>query len=233
MDIKTNVRLPDYLQTPVPAHDRHADIVNFLLSDFDMPDWLRSDLCGTGRYRPARGAIRAVLDARERFNGIHRPVTFEEFHEGMAELAHHLPGPDQTKFEINAKVRIYWRYLQGVERQVWRTAISVAHLRLDHFPVVRDFKSLIEEVAISRDWLERRLEVVEKSFQSPAGGRNDAVRKALMRLRRMSPGDRLQLFNKARMRRPELRNIDMREPDKWADLVTGDLGLTPTERASW
>lgn len=55
MDIKTNVRLPDYLQTPMPAHDRHADIINFLLSDFDMPDWLRADLHGNGRYRPAVG----------------------------------------------------------------------------------------------------------------------------------------------------------------------------------
>jgi len=136
MDIKTNVRLPDYLQTPIPAHGRHADIVNFLLSDFDMPEWLRADLHGDGRYRPARGAIRAVLDVREHFNGVHRPVTFDEFHAGMTELAHHLPGPDQTKFEINAKVKIYWRYLQGVERQVWRTAIAVAHLRMDHFPVV-------------------------------------------------------------------------------------------------
>ena len=71
-----------------------------------------------------------------------------------------------------------------------------------------------------------------QSFQSPAAARNDAVRKALHRLRRMSPGDRLQLFNKARMRRPELRNIDMREPDKWADLVTGDLGLTTGDSAS-
>jgi len=41
----------------------------------------------------------------------------------------------------------------------------------------------------------------------------------------MSPGDRLQLFNKARMRRPELANTDMREPAKWADLVASDLGL--------
>ena len=233
MDIKTNVRLPDYLQTPIPAHGRHADIVNFLLSDFDMPEWLRADLHGDGRYRPARGAIRAVLDVREHFNGVHRPVTFDEFHAGMTELAHHLPGPDQTKFEINAKVKIYWRYLQGVERQVWRTAIAVAHLRMDHFPVVREFKTLIEQVAISRDWLEKRLELVEKSFQSPAAARNDAVRKALHRLRRMSPGDRLQLFNKARMRRPELRNIDMREPDKWADLVTSDLGLTTGQSANW
>lgn len=229
---KTNVRLPDYLQTPLPAHKRHAEIIDFLLSDCDMPDWLRTDLHGEGRYRPARGAIRAVLDVRERFNGVHRPVTFEEFHDGMTELAHHLPGPDQTKFEIDAKVRIYWRYLQGVERQVWRTAVSVAHLALDHFPVVREFKALIEQVAISRDWLERRLEVVEQSFQKPVNARNDAVRTALMRLRRMSPGDRLQLFNKARMRRPELRNIDMREPDKWADLVTGDLGLSPRESAT-
>lgn len=98
--------------------------------------------------------------------------------------------------------------------------------------MVREFKALIEQVVISRDWLERRLEVVEQSFQNPINARNDAVRTALMRLRRMSPGDRLQLFNKARMRRPELRNIDMREPDKWADLVTGDLGLSPRESAT-
>ena len=128
--------------------------------------------------------------------------------------------------EIDAKVKIYWRYLQGVERQVWRAAVSTAHLNMDHFPVVREFKALIEQVVASRNWLERRLEVVEQSFQRPTGPANDAVRKALMRLRRMSPGDRLQMFNKARMRRPELRNIDMREPDKWADLVTSDLGLS-------
>ncbi|MEQ8389419.1 MAG: hypothetical protein RIG26_11245 [Thalassospira sp.] len=233
MENKTNVRLPDYLQTPLPAHKGHADAIDFLISDCDMPDWLRADLHGQGRYRPARGAIRAVLDLRERFNGVHRPVSFDEFSDGMTELARHLPGPDQTKIEIEAKVRIYWRYLQGVECQVWRTAISVAHIALDHFPVVREFKSLIENVVISRDWLERRLEVVERSFQTPVNSRNEAVRTALMRLRRMSPGDRLQLFNKARMRRPELRNIDMREPDKWADLVTGDLGLSPHQGAIW
>ncbi|MEQ8284400.1 hypothetical protein [Thalassospira sp.] len=233
MENKTNVRLPDYLQTPLPAHKGHADAIDFLISDCDMPDWLRADLHGQGRYRPARGAIRAVLDLRERFNGVHRPVSFDEFSDGMTELARHLPGPDQTKIEIEAKVRIYWRYLQGVECQVWRTAISVAHIALDHFPVVREFKSLIENVVISRDWLERRLEVIERSFQTPVNSRNEAVRTALMRLRRMSPGDRLQLFNKARMRRPELRNIDMREPDKWADLVTGDLGLSPHQGAIW
>ena len=233
MENKTNVRLPDYLQTPLPAHKGHADAIDFLISDCDMPDWLRADLHGQGRYRPARGAIRAVLDLRERFNGVHRPVSFDEFSDGMTELARHLPGPDQTKIEIEAKVRIYWRYLQGVECQVWRTAISVAHIALDHFPVVREFKSLIENVVISRDWLERRLEVIEHSFQTPVHARNEAVRTALMRLRRMSPGDRLQLFNKARMRRPELRNIDMREPDKWADLVTGDLGLSPHQGAIW
>ena len=233
MENKTNVRLPDYLQTPLPAHKGHADAIDFLISDCDMPDWLRADLHGQGRYRPARGAIRAVLDLRERFNGVHRPVSFDEFSDGMTELARHLPGPDQTRIEIEAKVRIYWRYLQGVECQVWRTAISVAHIALDHFPVVREFKSLIENVVISRDWLERRLEVIEHSFQTPVHARNEAVRTALMRLRRMSPGDRLQLFNKARMRRPELRNIDMREPDKWADLVTGDLGLSPHQGAIW
>ncbi len=233
MENKTNVRLPDYLQTPLPAHKGHADAIDFLISDCDMPDWLRADLHGQGRYRPARGAIRAVLDLRERFNGVHRPVSFDEFSDGMTELARHLPGPDQARIEIEAKVRIYWRYLQGVECQVWRTAISVAHIALDHFPVVREFKSLIENVVISRDWLERRLEVIEHSFQTPVHARNEAVRTALMRLRRMSPGDRLQLFNKARMRRPELRNIDMREPDKWADLVTGDLGLSPHQGAIW
>ena len=229
---KTNVRLPDYLHTPVPAHKGHADIIDFLLSDCNLPEWLRSDLHGQGRYRPARGAIKAVLDARERFNGTHRPISFEEFRDGMTELARHLPGPDQSKIEINAKVRIYWRYLQGVERQIWRTAIFVAHIALDHFPVVRELRSLVENVVISRDWLERRLEVIEQSFQNPVRRRNEAVRKALLRLRRMSPGDRLQLFNKARMRRPELRNIDMREPDKWADLVTGDLGLSSHEGAA-
>ena len=229
MENKTNVRLPDYLQTPVPTHKGHTDIIDFLLADCDLPEWLWADIHGNGRYRPARGAIRAVLSARERFNCQHHPVSFDEFHDGMTELAHHLPGPDQTRFEIDAKVKIYWRYLQGVERQVWRTAISIAHVALDHFPVVREFKALIEEVVISRDWLERRLEVVEHSFQTPVTAQNEMVRAALMRLKRMSPGDRLQLFNKARMRRPELRNIDMREPDKWADLVTGDLGLSTRE----
>lgn len=233
MENKTNVRLPDYLQTPLPVHKGHAETIDFLISDCDIPDWLRADLHGQGRFRPARGAIRPVLDLRERFNGVHHPVGFDEFCDGMTELARHLPGPDQTKVEIEAKVRIYWRYLQGVERQVWRTAISVAHIALDHFPVVREFKSLIENVVISRDWLERRLEVIEQSFQTPVHARNEAVRTALMRLRRMSPGDRLQLFNKARMRRPELRNIDMREPDKWADLVTGDLGLSPHQGTIW
>lgn len=226
-DSRSDVRLPDYVQTPLPAYSGHADIIDFLITDCDIPNWLRADLHGQGQFRPARGAIPAVLKVRERFNGQHRPVRFDEFHHCLAELARHLPGPDQTPVEINAKVKIYWRYLQGVERQVWRAAVSVAHLKMDHFPVVREFKSLIEQVVRSRNWLERRLEVVEQSFQRPTGPANDAVRKALMRLRRMSPGDRLQLFNKARMRRPELRNIDMREPDKWADLVTGDLGLSP------
>lgn len=233
MEKTTNVRLPDYAQTPLPAHKGHADIIDFLISDCDTPDWLRADLHGQGRYRPARGAIGAVLEVRERFNGVHRPVSFDEFRDGLSDLSRHLPGPDQSRIEIDAKVRIYWRYLQGVERQIWRTAVSVAHVALDHFPVVRELKTLIEQVAMTRDWLERRLEVIEHSFQQPVRTRNDTVRKALMRLRRMSPGDRLQLFNKARMRRPELRNIDMREPDKWADLVTGDLGLSPHEGAIW
>ncbi|HBV00197.1 hypothetical protein [Thalassospira lucentensis] len=224
--VRPDVRLPDYAQTPLPGHTGHTDIIDFLIADCDIPHWLRADLHGQGRYRPARGAIPAVLSVRERFNGQHLPVSFDELHRGLSELSRHLPGPDQTKVEIDAKVKIYWRYLQGVERQVWRAAVSTAHLNMDHFPVVREFKALIEQVVASRNWLEHRLEVVEQSFQRPTGPANDAVRKALMRLRRMSPGDRLQMFNKARMRRPELRNIDMREPDKWADLVTSDLGLS-------
>ncbi|MCC9621331.1 hypothetical protein LPB41_06450 [Thalassospira sp. MA62] len=233
MEKTNNVRLPDYLQTPLPAHKGHADIIDFLTSDCDVPDWLRADLHGLRGYRPARGAIGAVMQLRERFNGVHKPVEFDEFYQGLSELTRHLPGPDQTKIEIDAKVRIYWRYLQGVEQQVWRSAIAYAHLAMDHFPVVRELKSLIGDIARSRDWLEHRLEVIEHSFQKPSRPRSEAVHKALRRLHRMSPGDRLQLFNKARMRRPELRNIDMREPDKWADLVTSDLGLTPQESASW
>lgn len=224
---RSDVRLPDYVQTPLPAYGGHADIIDSLIADCDIPNWLRDDLQGHGKYRPARGAIPAVLKVREQFSGQHRPVGFDEFSDGLAEISRHLPGPDQTPVDIDAKVKIYWRYLQGVERQVWRAAVSVAHLQMDHFPVVREFKSLIEQVVTSRNWLERRLEVVEQSFQRPSGPANDAVHRALMRLRRMSPGDRLQLFNKAKMRRPELRSIDMREPDKWADLVTGDLGLSP------
>lgn len=226
MERTKHVRLPDYLQTPLPVHAGHAEIVDFLLADADLPDWLRADLHGQGRYRPARGAIHSVLDLRERFHGVHAPVSIEEFRDDLDELARHLPGPDQTTIEIDAKVRIYWRYLQGVERQIWRATISGAHVALNHFPVVRELKSLIADVVSTRNWLERRLEVIEKSFQKPVHVPNDAVRKALLRLRQMSPGDRLQLFNKARMRRPELRNTDMREPDKWADLVTGDLGLS-------
>ncbi|WP_417814898.1 hypothetical protein [Thalassospira alkalitolerans] len=226
MDRTKHVRLPDYLHTPLPVHTGHAEIVDFLLIDADIPEWLRADLHGQRQYRPARGAIRSVLDLRERFNGIHLPVSIEEFRNGLIELARHLPGPDQSPIDIDAKVRIYWRYLQGVERQIWRATISSAHVALDHFPVVRELKSLIASVVSTRNWLERRLEVIETSFQKPAYTPNDAVRKALLRLRHMSPGDRLQLFNKARMRRPELRNTDMREPDKWADLVTGDLGLS-------
>src|SRR5690606_25984192 len=108
MERTKHVRLPDYLQTPLPVHAGHAEIVDFLLFDADLPDWLRADLHGQGLYRPARGAIHSVLDLRERFNGIHTPVSIEEFRDGLSELARHLPGPDQTTVEIDAKVRIYW-----------------------------------------------------------------------------------------------------------------------------
>lgn len=217
------IRLPDYLQTPRPAYTGHREITEFLLSGVDVPVWLVRDLQGEGDYRPARGAIKSVIDLREHLDHADQPITFAEFRKGLAELARHFPLPD--KRGIAAREKIYWRYLQGVDRDIWQAVISLAHLRLKAFPVVRDLKSLIGDVAASRDWIERRLALVEESFQRPMPGSGTAVRKALLKLRRMSPGDRLQMFNKARMRRPELRNIDMREPAKWADLVTADLGL--------
>ncbi|MFH1805853.1 MAG: hypothetical protein ABID63_13300 [Pseudomonadota bacterium] len=227
------VRLPDYAQTPLPAHAGHTDIVDFLLAGRAVPAWLRDDLCGRGAMRPARGAIGDVIALRGLFDGIHKPVSPDDFRDGLMELAGHFPLPGDINDAIAARERIYGRYLQGVETQIWQAVIALAHLRQDVFPVVRELRRLITDVVASRNWIERRLALIEQSFQYRRANPNEAVRKALLKLRHMSPGDRLQLFNKARMRRPELHHTDMREPGKWADLVTGDLGLTPHGEASW
>jgi len=223
METLKQVRLPHYVQTPPPAHGGHAEIIDFLLSGQDVPQWLRDDLHGTGTVRPARGAIGAVLALRDHFDQCHEPVSQKQFHDGLCELGGHFPLPEHQK--ISSRERIYWRYLQGVEKPVWQATVSLAHIRQKTFPVVRDLRSLIADVVASRNWAEHRLELVEQSFQKPAVAPNAVMAKALVRLRQMSPGDRLQLFNKARMRRPELANTDMREPAKWADLVASDLGL--------
>ncbi|WP_339780625.1 hypothetical protein [uncultured Thalassospira sp.] len=223
METLKQVRLPHYAQTPPPAHSGHAEIIDFLLSGQDVPQWLRHDLHGKGNTRPARGAIGAVLALRDHFNKCHQPVSQDLFHEGLCELGGHFPLPANQ--HIKSRERIYWRYLQGVEKPVWQATVSLAHIRQKTFPVVRDLRSLIAAVVASRNWAERRLEQIEQSFQKPATAPNAGMAKALVRLRQMSPGDRLQLFNKARMRRPELANTDMREPAKWADLVAADLGV--------
>lgn len=223
METLKQVRLPHCAQTPPPAHGGHADIIDFLLTGQDVPQWLRDDLHGKGTMRPARGAIGAVLALREHFGKCHEPVSQKQFRDGLNELGRHFPLPDNQ--HIKSRERIYWRYLQGVETPVWQATVSLAHIRQKTFPVVRDLRALIDDVVASRNWAERRLELVEHSFSMPANTPNAVMAKALVRLRQMSPGDRLQLFNKARMRRPELANTDMREPAKWADLVVSDLGV--------